>query len=196
MAVDAIVIALGNPGSRYLKTRHNAGFMLADLLAHEESLNFTFKKNLEAEILEGVFEGKKLVILKPLTYMNLSGRSLAKLYQQNKELREVDHIVLHDEVDVRFGRIKLKQGGSDAGHNGLKSLREAMGHGESIRLRLGVGRPAHGDMDVADYVLQSFSREEENTAIDLLANGAKVFRRLLNQGLASAQTYAGELDVT
>ena len=191
MIADLVVVGLGNPGSRYLKTRHNAGFMFLDLLSREMGKDFQNKTSFEAQLCEGTFADQKLLLLKPQTFMNLSGRSLVKLYAKNKDLKNVPLLVVHDESDLPLGRLRVKKGGGDAGHNGLKSLRECLGHGDSIRFRLGVGRPPHSDYELGDYLLSSFSSDEEVLLMDMLGHTLNVFEIFLREGLSKAQERAG-----
>lgn len=193
MSYDALIVALGNPGPRYLKTRHNAGFMLGDLLALNWNQKFLHKSALKADIVEYSKDNKKILLMKPQTFMNLSGKSLASLFEKNKELRDCPIIALHDESDFPFGRIKVKMGGSDAGHNGLKSIREALGHGEFYRVRLGVGRPPRGgEQDLASYVLESFNSKENDKLMDMLNVGVEVVEALIWKDLAKAQALASQ----
>jgi PTH1 family peptidyl-tRNA hydrolase len=196
MNVDYIIIGLGNPGPRYAFTRHNIGFIALDLLAQEKRVLFTtsgLAKRIDAEICEVQIEDKKLLLLKPLTFMNLSGQSLSKLFQQHTHLREKPIICLHDEVDLAFGKIRIKEGGSDAGHNGLKSLRASLGHGDYTRIRMGVGRPSlESRMQVADYVLQAFSKSEEETLMKEISQTVDVLAVYLQQGLQKAQAAASK----
>jgi PTH1 family peptidyl-tRNA hydrolase len=190
---DAIIVALGNPGPKYLRTRHNAGFMLADLLALTWNFKFQPKSAWSAHVAEVEHRSKRLLLLKPQTYMNLSGKSLQAIYEKNKELRNVPLIALQDETDIPFARIKVKMGGSDAGHNGLKSLREVLGHGEFYRIRLGVGRPVRGsEQELSSYVLEPFGAKEEDKLIDMLNLGVEVLEALIFENLARAQELSAQ----
>src|SRR6202007_1523719 len=127
---------LGNPGSKYQWTRHNAGFMVLDRFAQLAGISVT-KKNFSGLYGEGTFRGERLLLLKPQTFMNLSGRSVAEALRFHK-LSLQDLIVIHDDLDIPFGRVKLKEGGGHAGHNGLRSLMQELGNGQFVRLRVGI----------------------------------------------------------
>jgi peptidyl-tRNA hydrolase, PTH1 family len=192
--VDVLVVGLGNPGAKYKFTRHNVGFMALDLVVQGLGLSFSssgIASKIQAEICETEFGGKKILFIKPQTYMNLSGESLQKLYSQFGHLREKELIVIHDEVDIDFGELRVKMGGGDAGHNGLKSIREKLGHGDYLRIRMGVGKapPAWG-MNLADWVLLPFSKNEDKQLIDLLIHTENTLEALLRNGLAEAQKIA------
>lgn len=156
---DAWLLAgLGNPGDKYAKNRHNIGFMAADAVA--DAYGFaSWKLKYKGEMSEGSIKGAKVILIKPQTYMNLSGESVqaaAKFYKIPPE----QIIVFYDEVELPSGKMKVKQGGGHAGHNGLRSLDECLPANNYWRVRLGVGRPPHKDMDLADYVLGNFSSED------------------------------------
>jgi len=165
MNFDLIVVALGNPGSKYAFTRHNVAWIAVDLLAQEKAVSFSTQgigKKIQAEVCEMSIDSKKVLLLKPQTFMNLSGESLAKLFAQNSHLRDLPLLCIHDEIDLPLGKVRIKLGGSDAGHNGLRSLREHLGHGDYYRIRVGVGRPPAGSpLKVVDWVLQNFEKSDE-----------------------------------
>jgi PTH1 family peptidyl-tRNA hydrolase len=194
--VDAIVVGLGNPGARYKFTRHNVGFMALDLIVKGLGLSFSSSgvaSKIQSEICEATFAGKKILFIKPQTFMNLSGESLQKLFQLHGHLREKELIVLHDEVDIDFGEIRIKKGGGDAGHNGLKSLREKLGNGDSVRIRMGVGRaPANWEMSVADWVLLAYSKDDDQKLVDLLIHTENTLEAYLTKGLEIAQRVAAQ----
>jgi peptidyl-tRNA hydrolase, PTH1 family len=194
--VDAIVVGLGNPGARYKFTRHNVGFMALDLIVKGLGLSFSSSgvaSKIQAEICEANFADKKILFIKPQTFMNLSGETLQKLFQLHGHLREKEIIVLHDEVDISFGEIRIKKGGGDAGHNGLKSLREKLGNGDSVRIRMGVGRaPAGWNMSVADWVLLAYSKDDDQKLVDLLIHTENTLEAYLSKGLEIAQRVAAQ----
>lgn len=194
MNVDALVVGLGNPGAKYKFTRHNVGFMALDLVAQGLGLSFSSSglgSKIKAEICEGTFAGKRILFIKPQTFMNLSGETLQKLFQIHNHLREKEIIVLHDEVDIAFTELRVKKGGGDAGHNGLKSLREKLGNGDSVRIRMGVGRPPEAwDMTLADWVLMPYGKNEDKQLIDLLIHTENTLEAYLTKGLDEAQRVA------
>lgn len=150
-----LIVGLGNPGSKYRDTRHNIGFMSVDKFADDESI--PWKEKFNAEYATFSLKGEKGYLLKPMTYMNLSGESVQKAAHFFKVEKE-NILVIHDELDLPFGSAELKKGGGLAGHNGLKSIAENMSTRDFLRLRLGIGRPVHGD--VSNFVLSSFSNDE------------------------------------
>ena len=150
-----LIVGLGNPGPKYSWTRHNAGFMVLDELARRAGIAVS-RKTFSGFFGEGTYRGERLLLLKPQTFMNLSGRSVNPALHFHR-LSLQDLIVIHDDLDIPFGRVKLKDGGGHAGHNGLRSLMQELGGGQFARIRVGVGRPLHGD--AADYVLSPFTRD-------------------------------------
>ncbi len=144
------VIGLGNPGAAYARTRHNFGFLVVDEFARQNGGSWRIKG--ESEIAELTINGQHIVLIKPQTYMNASGRILPSLTKQGIKAEEL--LVVHDELELPFGRFAFKQGGSARGHNGLKSIIGTIGD-QFHRLRCGIGRPENRE-DVPDYVLSSF----------------------------------------
>jgi len=190
MAVK-LIAGLGNPGTRYLWTRHNAGFMVLDRLSHESGIP-AVKKGFSGVYGEGWWQGERLLLLKPFTYMNLSGRSVAEAVRFHKLSLE-DLIVIHDDLDIPFGRIKLKKGGGHGGHNGLRSLLAELGSGDFTRVRIGIDRPGRGD--VVDYVLTPF-RSEETVRLPLLLDGAvEAIESLLSVGLEKTMSLFNNRDL-
>jgi PTH1 family peptidyl-tRNA hydrolase len=177
--VDWLLVGLGNPGSRYAQTPHNVGFQVADALAERWGLG-GFRRKFAGELAEGrTFPGgPRVAVLKPLTYMNDAGRSVGPA---RGALRvELDRlIVVHDEIDLPFGEIRVRLGGGLAGHNGLKSLKRELGGAEFHRVRTGVGRPDSTDPDlVAAYVLGKWRQPAVEVA-DLVARAADAAERLV-----------------
>ena len=152
-----LVVGLGNPGSGYAGNRHNCGFMVADVLA--DRMRAPFKRDRSrARVAVGRLAGYPVTLAKPQSFMNLSGRPVAALRTFYKIPVE-RIVVIHDELDVPFGTVRLKQGGGDNGHNGLRSVTAALGSRDYLRVRVGIGRPP-GRMDPADFVLHDFSAAE------------------------------------
>jgi len=174
-----LIVGLGNPGPKYLWTRHNAGFIVLDRFAHLAGIQVT-RKSFGGLYGEDDFKGNRLLLLKPQTYMNLSGRSVAEALRFHK-LEPADIIVIHDELDIPFGQIKFKAGGGHGGHNGLRSLHQELGGGGYNRLRIGIGRPAHGNM--ADYVLTNFSKDEMITLPRLVDGAVDALEMMIAEGL-------------
>jgi PTH1 family peptidyl-tRNA hydrolase len=181
--LDLLVVGLGNPGREHAHDRHNVGWMVVDDLARRH--DGSFKSKFSGRLAEIRIGDLKLALLKPETYMNLSGNSLGAAARFFK--LPVEQIaVVHDEVDLEPGRIQVRLGGGLAGHNGLRSIRQALGSAEFLRVRVGVGRPGRGDRrPVADYVLSSFAPEED--AEGLVSRAADAVEALANEGLEVAQ---------
>ena len=149
-------VGLGNPGANYAGNRHNIGFMAVDRIAADHGFS-PWRKRFQGLVAEGQIEGVRLILLKPGTFMNLSGQSVAEALRFYK-LAVGDVTVFHDELDLAPGKVRLKQGGGHAGHNGLRSIHAHVG-GDYGRLRLGIGHPGHKDA-VADYVLHDFDKAD------------------------------------
>jgi len=180
-----LVVGLGNPGPTYAGTRHNIGAMAVDELARRSGATFKRHKRALAEVAEVRIEGAKAVLAKPLSYMNESGgpvKALASFYKV--PLDQI--IVLHDELDIPIETIRVKLGGGDNGHNGLKSIRSAFGSGDWYRIRLGIGRPP-GQQDPSSFVLKPFSSTESVSAAHLRDNGADAVGKLITSGLQETQ---------
>ncbi|MFI7597091.1 aminoacyl-tRNA hydrolase [Actinoplanes sp. NPDC049681] len=189
MTEDApwLVVGLGNPGREYAGNRHNVGFMVADLLASRVGGKFGRHKRAVAEVAEGRlgFGGPKLVLAKPLTYMNLSGAPVVALAQFYKV--PVEHVItVHDELDVPYGQIRVKRGGGEGGHNGLRSMSKSLSSKEYARVRFGIGRPP-GRQDPADYVLSDFSSVERKELEFLVDRAADVTEAVVLEGVEWAQ---------
>ncbi|HRP68448.1 MAG TPA: aminoacyl-tRNA hydrolase [Turneriella sp.] len=164
MAEKILVVALMNPGEKYRFTRHNAGAMALDLLFPDA--DFSLTKSLEAEIAEARTPNENFYLLKPQTFMNLSGRSVQKaLTKFSIDLKKT--IVLHDEVELAVGEVRYKFGGGHKGHNGLRSIMDILGKGDFHRIRIGVGRPQNDTRGIADYLL-SFQSEKERAKKEAL----------------------------
>jgi peptidyl-tRNA hydrolase, PTH1 family len=182
-----LVVGLGNPGREYAGNRHNVGFMVADLLAGRVGARFGRHKRAVAEVAEGRlgFGGPKLVLAKPLTYMNLSGGPVAALAQFYK-VPPAQVIALHDELDIGYGQVRVKCGGGEGGHNGLRSMSKSLGTKEYIRVRFGVGRPP-GRQDPADYVLSDFGAAERKELDFLVDRAADVVESVIVKGVEPTQ---------
>jgi len=167
-----LIVGLGNPGENYIRTRHNAGFIALDYLVESLGTSFQYNKKFEAEIASTVYQGKKIYLLKPQTYMNLSGRSVS-LVKNYYKIDLEDIIVLHDELDIPLGSLRIKKGGGSAGHNGIKSIDAGIGK-DYYRVRLGIGRP-DSNIDPADYVLSKFSKNEQMSLEELIADIVRNF---------------------
>jgi len=185
MAEPRLVVGLGNPGPNYAPTRHNLGFMVADRLAARLGSTFKTHKRSGADIVSGRLAGRPVVLAKPRNYMNDSGRQvapLAKFYS----VSPTDIVVIHDDLDLDFGRIRLKLGGGEGGHNGLRSVASALGSKDFQRVRIGIGRPP-GRKDPAVFVLEKFTRAEQAEVPTMCEQAADAIELLIELGLEPAQ---------
>lgn len=181
-----LIVGLGNPGAEYKGNRHNVGQMVLDELASRIGGNFKAHKA-RAQVLEGRLGigGPRVVLAKPLTYMNVSGGPVAAL--SNFYGIGPDHVVaVHDEIDIPFNTVKLKTGGGEGGHNGLRDMSKALSTKDYLRVRVGVGRPP-GRMDTADFVLRDFGTAEKKELPFLLDEAADAVDMLVRDGLTAAQ---------
>lgn len=184
-----LVVGLGNPGPEYENTRHNAGFMVLDALG--ENLRATYWKDEAGARTSAVrFGDEDLVLVKPQTYVNLSGKAVAKLARSyDVPLERV--LVIHDDLDLPAGVVRAKRGGGHGGHNGLRSLNDQLGSGEFPRVRIGIGRPP-GRMDPADYVLEPVKGAARDELEAAVPTAAQAVTHVLEHGVDSAmQEYNG-----
>jgi len=185
MAEPLLVVGLGNPGPRYATTRHNLGFLVADILSDRIGSGCKVHKKSGAEVATGRIGGRSVVLAKPRCYMNESGRQvgpLAKFYS----VPPADIVVIHDELDIEFGRIRLKFGGGVAGHNGLRSVGSALGTNDFQRVRIGIGRPP-GRLEGATFVLGNFTAAEWREVPTICEQAADATELLVAEGLEPAQ---------
>jgi PTH1 family peptidyl-tRNA hydrolase len=194
-------IGLGNPGPGYSKTRHNIGFEVIDAISRE--FDIPLKRHpADARVGRGRIHGRDVILVQPMAYMNLSGNPVCRL-AQSFGLSCEDMLIVHDDMDLAFGRIKIKEKGGSGGHNGIQSLIDAFGGGDFARLRMGVGRPEAGT-NAVDHVLSSFNLEESkmlehiifrarDAAVTILCNGAKEAMNRFNRSIItiSSQTTDG-----
>jgi PTH1 family peptidyl-tRNA hydrolase len=181
--LDLLIAGLGNPGREYAATRHNAGWMVVDELARRYA--GAWRSKFSGQLAEMRLDGSRLALVKPETYVNESGKSIAAAGRFFKV--PVDAVlVVHDDVDLEEGRLQARLGGGLAGHNGLRSIAQALGSQEFVRLRIGVGRPGRGDRrSVADYVLAPFAPETDVDA--LVGRSADAVETIAREGLVAAQ---------
>lgn len=175
-----IIVGLGNPGKKYENTRHNIGFDVIETLAGQEHVAVLEKKH-KAIIGKGFVEGQKCVLVKPQTFMNLSGESVRQLldYYKADEAREL--IVISDDVSLAVGQIRIRKKGSAGGHNGLKNIIAQLGHDTFIRVKMGVGEKPPG-YDLADYVLGHFTSQERKLMDEAAERAAEAIRTIIAQG--------------
>jgi PTH1 family peptidyl-tRNA hydrolase len=179
-----LVIGLGNPGPSYAATRHNAGFMVVDLLAQRMGGRFKAHRG-GVDVVEGRIGGTRVVLGKPKSFMNLSGGPTASLRDFFKVPVE-QIVVVHDELDLPYGTVRLKRGGGDNGHNGLRSITKSIGTREYLRVRFGIGRPP-GRQDPADFVLKPFSSVENKELPFHVDRAADAVEALVTESLEAAQ---------
>lgn len=181
-----LVVGLGNPGPTYASTRHNVGYLVADVLAARAGGTWKKHKSGRADVVEGRLAGERAVLGRCRSYMNESGgpvSTLTKFYDI-----EPDHlVVIHDELDIDYGMLRAKVGGGDNGHNGLKSIRQSLGTGDFFRVRVGIGRPP-GQQSVHDFVLKPYSTAERKDLPTYVEEAADAVESLLTQGLEATQS--------
>jgi len=178
-----LIVGLGNPGEKYRRTRHNMGFMVVDRLAHTHGILLERRK-FNVLFGRGKVGSRQVILAKPMSYMNLSGpaaRDLAFFFK----LEMQDIVVIHDDIDLVFGQIKIKEKGGNGGHNGVKSLIEALGTGEFTRLRVGIGRPETRQR-VRAYVLAGFDAQQETLLEDVIATAQDAAETILFKGVPEA----------
>jgi len=195
MDTDApwLVVGLGNPGREYAGNRHNVGFFVADLLASRMGTKFGRHKRAHADVAEGrlanqegrIGGGPRVILAKPVTYMNLSGAPVTALAQFYKVPVE-NILAVHDELDLPYGQVRAKRGGGEGGHNGLRSISKSLGTKEYARVRFGIGRPP-GRQDPADYVLSDFGAAERKELDFLVDRAADVAEAVVLEGVEWAQ---------
>ena len=180
----AVIAGLGNPGSKYRNTRHNIGFSLVDQIAAKYDATWKHEARFEAEVAVIQHDERKLMLLKPQTFMNASGRSLGTVLRYRK-LSAESMLVIYDDLALDLGRIKLSVNGSAGGHNGIADILTQVGTGFA-RFRVGIGAKPHKEMDLADYVLSKFSKYE----LSILADRSSIFldqiHLILNEGIESS----------
>jgi PTH1 family peptidyl-tRNA hydrolase len=179
-----LIVGLGNPGAQYAANRHNAGFRVVELLAERARTGFKRDRS-GAQVATARLDRTPVVLAKPMTFMNVSGRPVAAVSRFYKIPSE-RIVVVHDELDIPFGSVRLKLGGGDNGHNGLRSITAALGSRDYQRIRVGIGRPP-GRMDAADFVLADFAAAERADLPEILERSADAAETLILHGLAVAQ---------
>ena len=178
-----IIVGLGNPGRKYERMRHNAGFQAVDELAESLLVNIVQKKH-HAFLVRTQIDSVEVVLAKPQTYVNDSGRAVGAIFRDTYAVIS-DLVVIHDELALPLGSVRVKIGGGHGGHNGLRSIIEHLGSADFIRVRIGIGRPAPG-VDSADYVLNPFLAEERKTAVEATKKAASAVRTIVVDGPMTA----------
>jgi peptidyl-tRNA hydrolase, PTH1 family len=181
-----LIVGLGNPGPKYALTRHNLGFLAVDLFSQSAGKP-PWSEEQKAHVCKFKMDDVQIILAKPMTFMNKSGESVQALLHYYK-IPTDNLLVVHDEVEIPFGQIRLQKNRGAGGHNGVKSVNEMLGTQDYLRLRLGVGRPPHPEMDVADYVLQKFNGEEQDKLTEFLNRCGDAMESLIFDGLNKAAT--------
>jgi PTH1 family peptidyl-tRNA hydrolase len=178
-----IIVGLGNPGISYEWSRHNIGFLVVNRLAEIHHI-LVGTRRFKSLIGKGSIDSQSVILAKPMTYMNRSGEAVAKIvsfFQGGTK----DLIVIHDDLDLPFGKLRIKQRGGDGGHQGIRSVIEAIGGNSFLRLKIGIGRPL-GEMDPAEYVLTRFSAREKSSLDEALTRSAECLAVILREGIETA----------
>ncbi|MDC0718826.1 aminoacyl-tRNA hydrolase [Nannocystis bainbridge] len=178
-----LLVGLGNPGARYARTRHNIGFMAVDAWCDKATSSPSWSEKWKAQVATLGTGSSRVVALKPQTFMNRSGQSVVPAAQFLR-VPPPQILVVHDEVDFPLGRLAVKKGGGHGGHNGLRDILQLLGNGDFLRIRLGIGRPVHGE--VADHVLSDFRPDEEPVVDDLLARAVAAITSVTREGVVTA----------
>jgi PTH1 family peptidyl-tRNA hydrolase len=188
-----LIVGLGNPGAKYSNTRHNVGFIAADLISDRYNFSWSTKSKFNSDIASGDCDLGKIILCKPNTFMNLSGTSVGAIVSFNK-IKPENVIVIHDDVDIPLGKVKYKIGGGAGGHNGLKSLDSHISPNYH-RLRIGVGRPEDHRHDIADFVLGKFSKAEEDEIMIALQKLIDSLPELISSDIESFKKKLSEIKV-
>ena len=183
-SIEWVVAGLGNPGDEYARSRHNAGFMTIDRIAKANGVKLSRRK-FKGLIAEITLAGKAALLVKPQTFYNLSGECIADLLGYFK-IAPKRLIVVHDELDIEAGRLRIKEGGGDAGNRGVRSIAEALGATEFIRVRIGIGRPADPEEDNKDYLLTPMNATERHDLESNLERAASAVKEIAESGLERA----------
>jgi len=180
----ALIVGLGNPGKEYAAHRHNVGFQVVEALAQAHGLSFSRSKSMRAQVAAGRIAGVPVVLAKPQTFMNLSGRAVGRLARAH-DVPPERLLVVYDDLDLPLGRLRLRPEGGSGGHKGMRSIIDALGTQDFARLRVGIDRPALS-MDPADYVLLPFGQQEKALAAEVVQRAAAAVECWLAEGLTAA----------
>jgi PTH1 family peptidyl-tRNA hydrolase len=180
-----LIIGLGNPGEQYARTRHNVGFMTVDVLAREAGVD-RWSTVCRSLVSPAVIAGRPVILAKPLTYMNLSGQAIQMLLSEHR-LELKDAVLIVDDFNLPFGRIRLRTGGSAGGHHGLESVIRALAAEEFLRIRLGIGEE-NAPADKAEFVLSDFLPGRESELSDMIHRAGEAVKTLLSDGVAKAMS--------
>ncbi len=183
-----IIAGLGNPGKKYKHTRHNAGFDIIETIAQAYSININ-KKKFNSLYSKEIIENKQVILVKPTTYMNLSGFTI-KQFSDYYNIKHTDIIVIHDDIDLLLGRIQIKEKGGDGGHKGIRSIIENLGNNNFVRVRFGVGRPeTENIIAISDYVLKPYDYREKKNIQTLINKAKEATISILLKGVKDSMNY-------
>lgn len=185
MTALKLIVGLGNPGKQYQETRHNIGFKVVEKLVQSRGKT-QWSSSRNFDLAEAELGEASVKVMKPQTFMNRSGEAVAEIMRFYK-YRPDELVVVHDELDLPFGRLRLKAGGGDAGNNGLRSITECLGSSDYLRLRFGIGKPESSDQEMTSWVLGKFSQEESKGLDDLISRACSALADLNANGLKAAQ---------
>jgi len=180
-----LVVGLGNPGPEYAPTRHNVGVMAVEALAERWGGRLKSDRYTRCEVFDARWQGHRVVLARGRSYMNESGGPV-KALAQHFDVPVERTVIVHDELDIPFGALRVKQGGGDGGHNGLRSVRRTLGTGDTIRIRVGIGRPP-GRQDPADYVLKAFAASQRDDLASLIERADDAIECVIEEGVGVAQ---------
>ncbi len=181
-----IIAGLGNPGRNYVGTRHNIGFDAVDAIASKNNIRFN-KNKFKANFGEGIIGGEKVILVKPQTFMNLSGESIRPLRDFYK-VPDENIIIIYDDISLPLGKLRLRGKGSAGGHNGMKSIIYQLGTDVFPRLKIGVGAPTHEDYDLADFVLGKFSKDEVEILIQIVVKVTDAVENIIRNGVENTMS--------
>lgn len=180
-----MVVGLGNPGAKYVNTRHNIGFDALDAFCSKHDIKLKPSRRFRADTGKGRVGGEKVIAVKPMTYMNLSGEAVLEIADYY-DIENENIIVVYDDISMETGRLRIRRKGSAGGHNGIKSIILNLGSDEFPRVKIGVGAPEHKDHDLADYVLGKFSKEETEILIKTVVSAVGAIEEILTANVDSA----------
>ncbi len=180
-----LIVGLGNPGRKYRFTRHNTGYMVIDELAGRTGIGLE-KRRYKTRFGRGLIKEHEAILAKPLTFMNLSGLAVGRIMKVFN-LEEKDLIVIHDDVDIDFGRIRIRQGGGHGGHKGIESIQDLLGGSGFVRVKVGIGKPK-GYTNLTEYVLGSFSDDERILLREIIGRAAESVETLICEGVQGAMS--------
>ena len=173
-----LIVGLGNPGKEYEKTRHNLGFLIVDAFVKKHGLEFRPKRSFESEMAEGQIDTNRIIVAKPQTFMNISGRAVLNITKKHPITTD-KMIIVFDDVDIKFGDVRIKKSGSSAGHKGMESIIQHLSSNNITRLRAGIGRPSHPDIKLEDFVLQKWTKNEEDQLQTIIENSIKIIEEFI-----------------